>query len=79
MPGSSSATDRGNDFDAVARGEGGQRMAAFRDDFTIAFDGDALALEREFAHQISDCRGRDATNMNRTVDHERKHANASTR
>jgi hypothetical protein len=48
-------------------------VAAPWDQLTVAFDGDALALERELANEVGDRRRRRETDMGGAVDDERKH------
>jgi hypothetical protein len=46
--------DGDDDFEAVAGGELRGRMLTFRDDFAVAFDGDALAGIAELLDQAGD-------------------------
>ena len=62
------------------RSSGGQWrhcVTAFRDDFAVALDSDALALESKLANEVGHRRGWIATNMDQAIDQEREHAGGS--
>ena len=72
-----STAHRGDDFDTIAGGQWRHCVTAFRDDFAVALDSDALALESELANEVGHRRGWIATNMDRAIDQEREHAGGS--
>jgi len=68
----SSATDRADDLDAVAIGQLRVAVPASGHYFAIAFDRDALALERKLTNQVGN-RCLIGTPTTRAVKHDREH------
>ncbi len=73
----SAATDGADDLDPVSGLEGRVAVMAFGHDFSVALDGDPLALERKVADQVGDGGPVSAT-TDGPVDDDGEHGEATT-